>query len=180
METQRFELFGGRTLHTAFFKDVKNSAALRQAVLNQEINFALINARMVVDLFAVHAAAARALLCDQDNKLITKTLNAELVFNLSGSRNVAESFRRFGLTDECDQILVCVFDADEDAISKALALVDGTLIDTPSLKEALGPHLAPNDVAMIRKYYKIQDTELQTSTLSDAVTSRIATKSCNK
>ncbi|GLE04274.1 hypothetical protein PINS_up013184 [Pythium insidiosum] len=180
MEIQRFELFGGRTLHTAFFKDVKNSAALRQAVLNQEVNVSLINARMVVDLFAVHAAAARALLCDQDNKLITKTLHAELVFNLSGSRNVAESFRRFGLTDDCDQVLLYVFDADADVLAKAVALVDGTLVESPSIKEALGPHLSPSDIATIRKYYKIQDMELQTSSLSDAVTSRIATKSCNK
>lgn len=36
-----------RTLHTAFYKDVKNSAALHKALLDQEFDVALINASLV-------------------------------------------------------------------------------------------------------------------------------------
>ncbi|TYZ57061.1 hypothetical protein PybrP1_000964 [[Pythium] brassicae (nom. inval.)] len=175
-ELLTYELFPGRTLHAAFFKDVANSAALRQALLNQETDIALINASLLVDPFQIHAAAARALLCETTTKLTTKTLHAELVFNLSGSRNVSESFRRFGIADDCTALVVCVFDADEAALASAAALVQGTAVPFSEL----GQHLTPADVKAVRKFYKIQDLELSTSLLSDAIVNRIATKSCNK
>jgi len=130
----------------------------------------------VVDRFQVHAAAARALLCDQSKRLTTKSLHAELVFNLSGSRNVSESFRRFGVSDDCTSLAVCVFDADDATLEKTLALVDGTATSV----DELGQHLTPADVKLIKKYYKIQDQELTNSSLADAITCLIATKSCNK
>jgi EKC/KEOPS complex subunit CGI121/TPRKB len=130
----------------------------------------------VVDLFQIHAAAARALLCDQAGKLTTKTLHSELVFNLSGTRNVAESFRRFGISDKSDKIVLCVFDANESQLADASEIVHGTSM---VLKE-IGTHLEAQDLALIRKYYKIPEAELKTSSLIDAIASRIATKSCSK
>lgn len=130
----------------------------------------------VVDRFSIHAASARALLCDQQSRLTTKSLHAELVFNMSGSRNVTESFRRFGVDDKCSSLVVCIFDADEATVQTTLALVEGTI----TAVDELGQHLTPADVKLLRKYYKIQDQELTASSLADAVTCRIATKSCSK
>lgn len=121
----------------------------------------------------MHAAAARALLCDQAGRLTTKSLHAELVFNMSGSRNVSESFRRFGVGDASSALVVCLFDADDAAVDKTLARIEGT---ASSLDE-LGQHA---DIKLIRRYYKIQDQELTASSLADAITCRIATKSCSK
>lgn len=42
-----------RTLHTAFYKDVKNSAALHKALLDQAFDVALINASLVRSRYAV-------------------------------------------------------------------------------------------------------------------------------
>lgn len=98
------------------------------------------------------------------------------MFNLSGTRNVAESFRRFGLNETSDKVVLCIFDADADALARASTLVKGQL--TPISE--LGKHLQPQDITQIKKYYKIQDLELKTTSLLDAVVSRIATKSCSK
>jgi EKC/KEOPS complex subunit CGI121/TPRKB len=108
--------------------------------------------------------------------LTTKTIHSELVFNLSGTRNVAESFRRFGVTEKSDQVLVCVFDADVALVATATQSVEGT----PTPITQLGTHLEVSDLTLIKKYYKIQDLELKSSTLVDAIVSRIATKSCSK
>lgn len=183
-----------------------NSAALRQALLDQEIDVALVNASLVrhqcayirsmtkhfvlncplvsslraiiqlVDPFQIHAAAARALLCETTTKLTTKTLHAELVFNLSGSRNVSDSFRRFGVADDCTALVLCVFDADDAALAAAATLVKGERVPFSEL----GQHLTPADMKNVRKFYKIQDLELTNSSLTDAIVNRIATKSCNK
>lgn len=45
----------------------------------------------VADLFVVHIAAQQALAQQQRGKLITKSLHAELVYNMSGSRHVRMS-----------------------------------------------------------------------------------------
>ncbi|RHY09013.1 hypothetical protein DYB36_009124, partial [Aphanomyces astaci] len=80
-----YELFGGRTLHVAYYTDVKNSASLLHKILSNELNVALINADTVVSLFQVHAAASRALLSVQNHSMTTNSLHSELVFNLSGT-----------------------------------------------------------------------------------------------
>lgn len=101
------------------------------------------------------------------------------MFNISGSRNVADSLRRFGIADDSDQLLVGVFgksdEADEARKLEAQwrELVDGTL--TPV--SMLGKHLEDADVA---KLNKIHPLELERSTLIDAITPRIATKTCNE
>ena len=126
--------------------------------------------------FQVHAAASRALLCDASNQLTTRSLHAELVFNMSGSRNVTESFKRFGVSDDTTSLVMCVIDADEEALKQVETLVDGTQLPF----DELGTRLTSEDVKLIKKFYKISEQELIQSTLVDAVTCRIATKNCNK
>lgn len=176
MESYKYDLFGGRTLHVALYTNVQNSSALLQLVQDQAVDAALINARLIVDVFQIHTAAGRALLCDQHGTLTTKTIHGELVFNLSGTRNVAESFRRFGVSAGADAILLCVFDATEERLAALSKLVLGSLVPV----DQLGSYLATSDLTLIKKYYKIQDLELKSSTLVDAIASRIATKSCSK
>ncbi|RLN98963.1 hypothetical protein BBJ28_00000946 [Nothophytophthora sp. Chile5] len=171
------------TLHVGYYTDVKNSAELRQGLLDKKFDVALLNAQLVCMLsfdlvapFQIHAAASRALLCDASGRLTTRSLHAELVFNLSGSRNVSESFRRFGINDACTSVVLCVFDADEATLKEMETLVEGSLLPFSEV----GTHLRPEDVKLIKKFYKIQDQELTCSSLVDAVTCRIATKSCSK
>ena len=45
----------------------------------------------VADLFVLHVAAQQALAQQKRGKLITKSLHAELVYNMSGSRHVRTS-----------------------------------------------------------------------------------------
>lgn len=98
------------------------------------------------------------------------------MFNLAGSRNVTESFRRFGVSDTCTALVLCVFDADDVALANAATLVEGTLAPFSEL----GQHLTPADMKLIKKFYKIQELELGSSSLTDAIICRIATKSCSK
>lgn len=160
----------------AYYTDVKNSRALRQGLLDKKVDVALINAQLIAGPFQVHAAALRALQCDASSRLATRSLHAELVFNMSGSRNVSESFKRFGVSDDTTSLVVCVFDADEKVVKEVETLVDGTQVPF----QELGAHLTDKDVTHIKKYYKISELELTRSSLVDAATCRIATKSCSK
>ncbi|RHY48635.1 hypothetical protein DYB30_011391 [Aphanomyces astaci] len=129
----------------------------------------------VVSLFQVHAAASRALLSVQKHSMTTNSLHSELVFNLSGTRNVTDSLRRFGISNQATQVLVCVFD---DATALDTVGIDGVLKPVTSIENHA--HLTPEHIQVLKKHYKIQDLELQVTTLSDAIVSRIATKNVNK
>ncbi|KAF4137517.1 Kinase binding domain-containing protein [Phytophthora infestans] len=168
LEKHTYALFGNRTLHVGYYTDVKNSPTLRQGLLDKKFDIA--------GPFQVHAAASRALLCDASNHLTTRSLHAELVFNMSGSRNVSESFKRFGVNDDTTSLVICVFDADEATLEEAETLVEGMQVPF----EELGTHLTDSDIKLIKKFYKISEQELTQSSLVDAATCRIATKSCSK
>ncbi|RQM19418.1 hypothetical protein B5M09_013274 [Aphanomyces astaci] len=109
----------------------------------------------VVSLFQVHAAASRALLSVQNHSMTTNSPHSEHVFNLS--------------------VLVCVFD---DATALDTVGIDGMLKPVTSIENHT--HLTPEHIQVLKKHYKIQDLELQVTTLSDAIVSRIATKNVNK
>ncbi|CAH0483050.1 unnamed protein product [Peronospora belbahrii] len=176
LEKHAYALFGNRSLHVGYYTDVKNSSSLRHDLLDKKFDVALLNAHLIAGSFQVHAAVTRALLCDASNRLTTRSLHAELVFNMSGSRNVTESFKRFGVSDDITSLVVCVIDADEKVLNQVDKLVDG--IQVPF--DELGMHLTEDDVRLIKKFYKISEQELTHSTLVDAATCRIAVKSCNK
>ncbi|GMF12380.1 unnamed protein product [Phytophthora lilii] len=95
---------------------------------------------------------------------------------MSGSRNVSESFKRFGVNDDTTSVVLCVFDADEATLKEVEALVEGMQVPF----EELGTHLTHANVRLIKKFYKISEQELTQSSLVDAATCRIATKSCSK
>ncbi|OQR81125.1 hypothetical protein ACHHYP_16719 [Achlya hypogyna] len=167
VQVYEYELFPGRTLHVALFHDVANAPALLKSLLAQEIDLALINADMA------RRSASRTLL---SKTTTTNTLHSELVFNMSGSRNVTDSLRRFGISESTTKLLVCAFDADEAKLAEMQSLVQGTLVDV----SAIEGHVSPENLAQLKKHYKISDMELSVSTLTDAIVSRIATKSVNK
>ena len=64
---------------------------LREAVVGGSLDpeCAVVNAQLVPDLLALHLSAHRALAAQARGVLRTKTLHAELVYGLSGSRNVS-------------------------------------------------------------------------------------------
>ncbi|TDH74202.1 uncharacterized protein CCR75_001177 [Bremia lactucae] len=176
LEKHTYALFDNRYLHAGYYVNVKNSSVLRQSFMDKKIDVALLNADLIAGPLQVHAAAMRALQSDASKSLTTRSLHAELVFNMSGSRNVSESFKRFGISEKTTSIVVCVFDADEAILKEVEANVEG--IQVPF--EELGASLTHQDNQLIIKAYKISELELTQSSLVDAATCRIATKSYSK
>lgn len=176
MKSVSFEEFPGRTLQLGYFINVKNSESIRKAMMNGGFDAALMNARLVVDLFAIEIAAARTLLCEKNKSLTTTSIHSELVYNLSGSRNVTESFRRFGISDASDSLVVGVFDATMQDFEALTATIEAEQVSM----DLLGEHLTSEDEKKLKKYYKIQPEEMAISDLSQAIVTRIAIKSCTK
>ncbi|KAG0500819.1 hypothetical protein HPP92_000891 [Vanilla planifolia] len=161
----------GNSVILALFTDVSNSRELldsiQEGTLEPEV--ALLNASLIPDVFPVLAAAYKALMAKSRNSLTTRALHTELVYNYSGSKHITESLRRYGISDKTTYILAARFDAFHDEMKDVEKLIKGKEVD-------LGELEARSNQALIQKQYKISNQELAISSLSDAITCRIAVR----
>ncbi|KAL0926270.1 hypothetical protein M5K25_002486 [Dendrobium thyrsiflorum] len=161
----------GSNISLALFTDVSNSRELLDSIQagTLEPEVALMNASLIPDVFPVLAAAYNALIAKSRDSLTTRTLHSELVYNYSGSKHITESLKRFGISDKTTYILAVRFGASSDEMKDVAKLIKGKEVD-------LGELETKADEIQIQKHYKITSQELAISSLSNAITCRIAVR----
>ncbi|XP_058481804.1 EKC/KEOPS complex subunit TPRKB [Solea solea] len=167
--TQKLELFPDQRVTQTLFKEVKNAAELRQSAVEGKINGALINPTMLVDPFQVMVAANKAVHFQKTGKMKTRSLYSEIIFNLSPTNNISEAFKRFGISDADDSVMIVVVHDKNETQQDIAAKVDGRQVPVEDVSSL-------SDPAKIKKLYKITPQEEKCGTLLDAVVCRMATK----
>ncbi|XP_023147507.1 EKC/KEOPS complex subunit TPRKB [Amphiprion ocellaris] len=169
--TQDLELFPGRRVTQMLFKEVKNATELRQSAVDGQISGALINPTMLVDPLQVLVAANKAVHLQTIGKMKTRSLYSEIIFNLSPTNNISEAFKRFGISDGDESVMVVVVHKKDEVqlLSDITARVDGRQVPVEDVSSL-------SDPAKIKKLYKIAPQEEKCGNLLDAVVCRMATK----
>jgi len=160
-----------RTLHVALFQDVKNSDYLKQQLQKSALEVALINPELILDEFQIGVAATRSLFAQENGSMITKNIHSELVFTLSGSKNIGASLKNFGISSSSNTIIAGIFDATKEKINEVTQIINGNSVEwTPqNLKASFFP-----DKAI--KIYNFSSSELESNSLLKAIVNCIATK----
>uniref|UniRef100_A0A3P9LX00 EKC/KEOPS complex subunit TPRKB n=1 Tax=Oryzias latipes TaxID=8090 RepID=A0A3P9LX00_ORYLA len=169
--TQKLELFPEQHVTQMLFKDVKNAAELRQDAVEGTIHAALINPTMLLSPFQALLAANKAIHSQSIGKMKTRSLNSEIIFNLSPTNNISEAFKRFGISHQDRSLLVVVVHSrdDSEVLSHIAIRVDGQEVPVEEFSSL-------SDPAKIRKLYKVSPQEEESGGLLDAVVCRMATK----
>ncbi|XP_047430643.1 EKC/KEOPS complex subunit TPRKB [Mugil cephalus] len=169
--THGLELFPDRRVTQMLFKEVKNAAELRKSAMEGKINAALINPTMLVDTFQVLVAANKAVHLQTIGKMKTRSLYSEIIFNLSPTNNISEAFKRFGISDGDDSVMVVLVHSEdeEQLLSDITDRVDGRQVPAQDVSSL-------SDHAKIKKLYKVTPQEEKCKSLIDAVVCRMATK----
>lgn len=148
------------SVHVALFTNVRNAAFLRAQLLagNQRFEYAFIDASALISSTQLLAAVFRACsaLTSSPSRLRTRNVHAEVVFCLSPTNNIAESFKRFGVGDETTSLVAVKVSHPEAEMSlgdvrKHLdEVVQGTCIDfnDANLEKS-------TDWAVVKKVYKL-------------------------
>ncbi|XP_071544187.1 EKC/KEOPS complex subunit TPRKB-like [Panulirus ornatus] len=158
--------------HIMLYSNVENAAEVRQMIMKGQVEASLIKPEMVVDPFQVLVAANKAVRALAAKKMVTRSVYAEIIFNLSPSKNITESLKNFGLGETDTEILAVVLDQESgEKVGKLNSQIKG---QQTSVKEM--SHLT--DRAKVKQVYKVTDAELEVSSLLDAVVSHIACKEC--
>lgn len=159
METLTLPHFPSNALLLGLFTQVSNASFLRQQLLegNSAFEYAFLDASVLLSRSHILAAIFRSLTDAQANRLKSRNVHSEIVFDLSPNNNIAESFRRFGIQDSTRSVVaVKVLGAGEEARVEEVeahlrANVQG------EVRELTDEALAKvRDEARIRKVYRVE------------------------
>ncbi|CAK9818480.1 EKC/KEOPS complex subunit TPRKB [Anthophora plagiata] len=155
------------------FKDVQNSDEIRKKIMNGELCCSIIKASLVVDPLQLIVAANKAVISAKINQLTTKSLYTEVLFNLSMSKNIVRTLTEFGIDDNDKNILIVLIyknNDEKESVSEVLTdTIKGERISVSRLSEF-------TDFELIKKIYKIEKDELNISSLTNSIVSRISCK----
>ncbi|XP_060745659.1 EKC/KEOPS complex subunit TPRKB [Tachysurus vachellii] len=169
--TSALELFPEFAVTQILFKDVKNCAELKKMAMEGKIAGALINPSVVLDPFQTLLAANKAVHVQMIGKMKTRSLYSEIIFNLSPTNNISEAFKRFGISENDNAVLIVLVHNKEEACNKddILSKVDGQQIPADQISSL-------SDLAKIKKLYKLAPQEEKCGSVLDAVVCRMAAK----
>jgi len=168
------------TKYTLFVDSYETRIALYESIhnLSQVLewtqthdNICLISAQTIFDTNQILCAINKSIDNKNNNKLITKRLNKEILFSLSLSKNITESLKTFGVTPTDDSLPVIVLSVDQmnDTLNtEVFDKIDGKLLAIDSLKSLR------ND-SLIDKIYNLKNCTNE-SQKWDLIVTRIATK----
>ena len=156
----------GTSVAIGFYKNVQNCGEIQEKIANGSINAAVVKASLVVDVFQLLVATNKAFFLHSINKMKTRNVFSEILFNLSPSNKISECFKLFGIDKNCKDIIVICLDDDHKKVKN---LVSGDEIDLSTLENSC-------DMEAIRKLYKLNDEELKTTTIVNCVVSQLSSK----
>ncbi|KAL4225881.1 hypothetical protein ACF0H5_013869 [Mactra antiquata] len=163
-------LYPNFSITLALYKDVTNMEALRQCVMKGEFEATLLKPSMICDPFIVLTAANRAVYLDKTNKMTTKNVHSEVLYCLSPTKNITDSFRKFGVGDKDNSVFIVLLnDLDGAKMEFIKSKIEGCQISIDEVSNF-------KDETQVKKIYKVTDLEVNTCSLSDVIVSRVASK----
>ncbi|MCJ1467319.1 hypothetical protein MMC07_005943 [Pseudocyphellaria aurata] len=173
-------------VHVGLFQDVQNAGYLRQQLLNGngQYEYAFIDADVIVSTTHALAGVFRAANDYGNERIRSRNVHSEIVFALGPNNNVsssvaikfvsldnqersllymqiAESFRRFGVSDLTTNLLVIKLSTSPEITSESVKAHLEAVIQGKSIQfcnDNLGKTV---DVARVRKIYKLNSPPRQ-------------------
>ncbi|GIC84622.1 EKC/KEOPS complex subunit CGI121/TPRKB [Aspergillus udagawae] len=144
-------------IHIALYRDVKNAPFLRQQLLsgNGDFEYAFIDASMVFSRTHILSAIFRAVNDYLNGRLKSRNVHSEIVFSLSPANNIADSFRKFGISDSTADLLVVKVSVTPDVTHESVAAHLQQSIEGSSVPFADETLSEISDVSKIKKAYKL-------------------------
>eukprot|EP00092_Neocalanus_flemingeri_P108081 GFUD01138744.1.p2 GENE.GFUD01138744.1~~GFUD01138744.1.p2 ORF type:complete len:105 (-),score=40.46 GFUD01138744.1:156-470(-) len=83
-------------LYLGLITQVSNTMQVREKVIKGELDCTMIRSCLVPSYLVVATAANKACLAKSRGNMKTRSLNTEILFNMSSSSNITDSLNKFG------------------------------------------------------------------------------------
>lgn len=151
------------------FTNLRNASEIRENLKSGTTNFAAIKPDLIYDPFQVIVAANKAVCCE---KLTTKTVCNEVLYNLSFSKNIMQSIQNFGLEENDKRVLIAMI-VKNDALKEEKQQLNSIKGDVENLSQLRNFC----NIGHVKKIYKLSDWETINNVHTlDSIISRIAAK----
>lgn len=151
--SQIFELdqTSSKSVVLKLITNICNTEEIRTNLKNGALNCCVLTPELIYDPFQVVVAANKAVTAE---KLTTKSLHSEILYNLSYSKNITQSFQKFGLAENGRNALVAVVvqNGDIEAAERTMEGVKGDVADLTELRSLC-------DIAAVKKAYKLGESK---------------------
>lgn len=164
-----FVLNKDNKISLCLYRNVENVPELKQAVISGRVKAAILNAATILDTFQVLVSARKAVESKAQKKMTTRTIYSEILYNLSPSKNISDSLKKFGLSGDEKDVLMVALNDDGTLMKSIESLIDGS-------KTSLSELSSCSDASLIKKIYKLSEEDIKLGDLLNSVVTKIATK----
>ncbi|VBB71290.1 Putative protein cgi-121 [Podospora comata] len=167
-------------VYGALFRDVSNAPFLQTQLIsrNPEFEYAFIDASTIVSRAHLLAAVWNAVYSSVEGNLRTPNVHSEVVASLNINNNIADGYRRWGITSDKTKDLVVVKilsspeplpqaeqeNEAEEVLSHLTSQIEGRLVRLTDQEIA-----EVTDWQKVRKYYKLNGVPVLDQTKDEAV-----------
>ncbi|KAG0712027.1 EKC/KEOPS complex subunit Tprkb [Chionoecetes opilio] len=152
------------------FTEVENCVEVRKQILGGKVEASLLKPNLVVSPFQVAVAANRAVRVQALNKMATRSLYTEVIFNLSTKKNIGNALKTFGMGDEDKEVLAVVLGTEEEVEARAKKIKEQIKGKVTAISELA----TLTQESQVKELYKVTKEDLSVGSLLEAVVARMA------
>ncbi|KAG6458319.1 EKC/KEOPS complex subunit Tprkb [Manduca sexta] len=156
------------SLKMYLFENVQNVSEIRNNIMKGIWNCAVIKPSLILDPFQVAVAANKAVVSGKYNSMVTRTVFAEILYNLSLTKNISQSLSKFGIETDQDLLICFVVTAEKDDSKEILPQIEGKQRPINELGKF-------TNLKEIKSVYKLNNLKSDENLL-DVIVSRMVTK----
>ncbi|GAB7344633.1 hypothetical protein MBLNU457_3118t2 [Dothideomycetes sp. NU457] len=154
METITLPHLSDHPLFVGLFEDVQNAPFLRKQLLEGNTDFEYAFLDQILSRDHVLAACFKAINDAANNRLKSRNVHSEIVFSMSPNNNIAESFRRFGITDDTKHVLAIKVGLGQESTEQSVRAHLEEHVQGKSVEFTNSNIARLHDLPRLRKIYK--------------------------
>ncbi|KAG7661528.1 CGI121 [[Candida] subhashii] len=169
-QTITFPQFPNHSIYISLFKGLSSNSIkqIKQELVsgNKAYDYCFLNTKHIVSLEHLYSSIHRSILNYTNNNMAAKTLNTEIIFNLSPINNIVDALKNFGIREDCPNVIIIKVlpteECTEDKISEItenLSALLGEGVEKASLDDELMFNELV-DIKKLKKLYKLNDAKI--------------------
>ena len=171
------------------YTDLKNAATIMKGITSINQRIVVADLSLVVSFFHLQLATYKALLNENQGCMKTKSITAEVLYQLSSSTKITDALQQYSIKEGSSDIAFICIDPASDTENSASSTYDAVLEFTSQIQNLAidGTEFDPQEIssplflttakaAKISKLFKITPQELEVSGLEESVSTRLAVK----